>query len=162
MTLIRTVSMFGLLASTGLGCSSERAPAAQADSPVAAVLMSNPIAWAFDAPSAWDDRVTMEDESVAPGAQHHSARAFLYAPADTSVRPQALLAVLVYDSTGWSRLAGEGGPPPGDTIMTREGRVYVASLPQSNPFQAGSRDALAFDSMAVTIDYVRGAFRLVP
>jgi hypothetical protein len=40
--------------------------------------------------------------------------------------------------------------------------VYVASLPQSNPFQAGSRDALAFDSMAVTIDYVRGAFRLVP
>jgi len=78
------------------------------------------------------------------------------------VRPQALLAVLVYDAANWTRLSSESGPPPGDTIMTAGGRVYVASFPQSNPFEAGSRDAVAFDSMSVDMDYVRRAFRTVP
>jgi hypothetical protein len=129
---------------------------------MATTLTDNPIAWTFDAPAGWDDRVTMEDESVAPGALHQSARAFLYVPSDTTVRPQALLAVLVYDSANWARLSSEPGPPAGDTIMTAAGRVYVASLPQSNPFEAGSRDAVAFDSMSVDMSYVRRAFRTVP
>ena len=140
-------------------CARERAPDVVPDTPVAVTLMNNPIAWALEPPGTWDDRVTMEDESVAPGALHYSARAFLFSPRDTSVRPQALLAVLVYDSTNWARMSANAGPPPGDTIMTREGRVYVASLPQSNPFEPGSRDANAFDSLSVTLDYVRRAFR---
>lgn len=140
-------------------CARERAADMVPDTPVAITLMNNPIAWALEPPATWDDRVTMEDESVAPGALHHSARAFLFSPRDSSVRPQALLAVLVYDSTNWARMSAEAGPPPGDTIMTREGRVYVASLPQSNPFAPGSSDAKAFDSLSVTLDYVRQAFR---
>lgn len=140
-------------------CARERGADVVPDTPVAVTLMNNPIAWALEPPATWDERVTMEDESIAPGALHHSARAFLFSPRDSSVRPQALLAVLVYDSTNWARMSAEAGPPPGDTIMTREGRVYVASLPQSNPFAPGSSDAKAFDSLSVTLDYVRQAFR---
>lgn len=158
------LNVFRGLAAVSLGlftaaCARERAPDVVPDTPVAVTLMNNPIAWALEPPGTWDDRVTMEDESVAPGALHHSARAFLFSPRDTSVRPQALLAVLVYDSANWARISAEAGPPPGDTIMTREGRVYVASLPQSNPFAPGSSDAHAFDSLSVTLEYVRRAFR---
>jgi hypothetical protein len=150
-----------LLTVAAAACARENDAGMTADS-AAPTIANNPIAWAFDAPQGWDDRVTMEDESVAPGALHQSARAFLYIPADTSVRPQALLAVLVYDAANWARMSSEPGPPPGDTIMTAAGRVYVASLPQSNPFEGGSRDAVAFDSMSVDIGYVRRAFRRLP
>lgn len=150
-----------LLTVAAAACARENDADMTADS-AAPTIANSPIAWSFDAPPGWDDRVTMEDESVAPGALHQSARAFLYVPADTSVRPQALLAVLVYDTANWARMSSEPGPPPGDTIMTAAGRVYVASLPQSNPFEGGSRDAVAFDSMSVDIDYVRRAFRRLP
>lgn len=153
-------TLVALVLALSAGCARESD--AVSDTAAAVTLANSPIAWAFDAPSGWDDRVTMEDESVAPGALHQSARAFLYVPADTSVRPQALLAVLVYDAANWTRLSAEPGPPAGDTIMTAGGRVYVASLPQSNPFEGGSRDAVAFDSMSVDIGYVRRAFRTVP
>lgn len=158
--VLRTV-VAGVIALAAAACTRERTADVVPDTPVAIILMNNPIAWAFDAPTGWDDRVKMEDESVAPGALHHSARAFLYVPRDTSMRPQALLGVLVYDSANWARVSSEAGPPPGDTIMTAEGRVYVASLPQSNPFEAGSDDALGFDSMSVSIEFVRRAFRTV-
>lgn len=132
------------------------------DTPAAVTLTRDPIAWAFDAPATWDDRVTMVDESVAPGALHYSARAFIYSPSDTSIRPQSLLSVLVFNNTNWATVISESGPPPGDTIVTADGRVYVAALPQSNPFQAGSADAAAFDSMSVDMSYVRAAFRRLP
>lgn len=151
-----------LLLVAAAACARETADDVPADSAAATTVSENPIAWSLDAPASWDDRVTMHDESVAPGTMHQSARAFLYLPADTSIRPQALLAVLVYDAADWARLSSEPGPPPGDTIMTANGRVYVASLPQSNPFVEGSRDAVVFDSMSVDIDYVRRAFRRLP
>lgn len=132
------------------------------DTPAVVTLTNDPIAWAFDAPSTWDDRVTMVDESVAPGALHYSARAFVFSPSDTSLRPQSLLSVLVFNNTNWATVTSERGPPPGDTIVTAEGRVYVAALPQSNPFEAGSADAQAFDSMSVDMPYVRTAFRRLP
>ncbi len=151
-----------LLLVAAAACARERADEVPADSAAATTISEHPIAWSLDAPTSWDDRVTIHDESVAPGTLHQSARAFLYLPADTSIRPQALLAVLVYGTADWARLSSEPGPPPGDTIMTANGRVYVASLPQSNPFVEGSRDAVAFDSMSVDIGYVRRAFRRLP
>lgn len=132
------------------------------DTPAVVTLTNDPIAWAFDAPPTWDDRVTMVDESVAPGALHYSARAFIFSPSDTSLRPQSLLSVLVFNNTNWARVTSEQGPPPGDTIVTADGRVYVAALPQSNPFETGSADAQAFDSMLVDMTYVRTAFRRLP
>jgi hypothetical protein len=53
------------------------------------------------------------------------------------------------------------GPPVGDEITRERGNVYVASLPQSNPFAPGSADAKAFDARAGPLADVRKGFRVV-
>ncbi len=140
-----------LLLTTALACAPEPPP------PPAAA--PSPIAWAFDAPSHWDDRVTLAEDE-APG-DYLSARVFLYAPRDTTVRPQVLLGVVVYDSATWARVAAEPGPPQGDSLTSAAGQVFVAGMPQSNPFVPGSADALTFDSLTVSLDTVRLRFRVV-
>jgi hypothetical protein len=103
----------------------------------------------------------MEDVPAAMIGRARSSRAFHFVPADTSVATQGILLIAVYDSATWSAVVGEGGPPQGDTLMTSEGHVVVAGLPQSNPFAAGSPDARAFDSLAVTLAEARKGFRIL-
>ena len=73
----------------------------------------------------------------------------VYLPADSSIRPQTLVVVAVYDSATWSAVRAEAGPPPGDSVAARAGRDYVVGLPQSNPFPPGSKDAVRFDSLGL-------------
>jgi len=84
-----------------------------------------------------------------PTAERGRARrgsfVFLYQPSDSSLRPQALLVVAVYDSAAWQAVRAEGGPPPGDSVTARGGSVYVLALPQSNPFVPNTADAILFD-----------------
>jgi hypothetical protein len=87
---------------------------------------------------------------------------FHYLPTDTTLRPQALLGIVVYDSLQWAQLRSEEGPPPGDSLTTVNGQVFAAGLPQSNPFVPASADARAFDSLAVDLEKVRRAFRVLP
>lgn len=119
-----------------------------------------PLAGAFDAPSNWGDRVRLDDDP-APGTAL-SARRFHYLPADSTLRPQVLLGIVVYDSAQWARLSAEEGPPQGDSLTAVNGQVFVAGFPQSNPFVATSADARAFDSLAVDLAVVRKAFRVLP
>jgi hypothetical protein len=118
------------------------------------------IAWSFDAPPSWGDRVQLEDNATMPGAWR-SARLFVYTPRDTTVRPQTLLAIIVYDSAAWAELRREEGPPQGDSLSSHAGQVFVASLPQSNPFAQGSADARTFDSLVVDATEVRRRFRVM-
>jgi len=67
----------------------------------------------------------------------------------TSEQMRARPGVLVFsylpsDSAVWSAVRAEGGPPPGDSVVARGGRVYVVGLPQSNPFPEQSADAVLF------------------
>ena len=80
---------------------------------------------------------------------------------DTTVRPQVLLGIVVYDSATWARVAAEPGPPQGDSLLSVAGQVFVAGLPQSNPFADGSPDFFTFDSLAVALDRVRQGFRVL-
>lgn len=102
-------------------------------------------------PDRWINRFrtdtlpTVERGTALPGALN-----LVYVPVDSTAIPQTLVVVAMYDSVAWRAVKAEGGPPPGDSVMTHNGRVYVLSLPQSNPFEAGSADALAFDSLALT------------
>ena len=91
-----------------------------------------------------DSLASTERGSARPGALN-----IVYLPVDTTVLPQTLVVVAVYDSIAWARVKKEGGPPPGDSIKAAGGRVYVLGLPQSNPFTPGSVDALKFDSLAL-------------
>ena len=91
-----------------------------------------------------DTLSTAERGMARPGALN-----IVYLPQDTSVIPQTLIVVAVYDSAAWAKVKAEGGPPPGDSLLANNGRVYVLALPQSNPFTPGSVDALKFDSLAL-------------
>ncbi|MDP1857358.1 MAG: hypothetical protein Q8K82_01735 [Gemmatimonadaceae bacterium] len=135
----------------------------------AAAMVSTPhapLSWRFDVPSVWDDRVRMvndpeeTDRLAAQGI--HGARSFEYVPRDSSEVPQRLLGVWVYDSSAWDKVSAEPGPAQGDEIARGPGVVYIAGLPQSNPFAPGSVDAPEFDKRTITLDAVKRNFRVVP
>lgn len=123
------------------------------------------LSWRFVSPESWDDRVRIVDDPE--GVQRlkeqgiHAARLFEYLPRDTSIVPQALLGVYVYDSTAWAKLEGEEGPPQGEVVTRGPGVVYVVGFPQSNPFAPGSADSVEFDRRAVTMEYVKRAFQVL-
>ncbi len=137
--------------------------AAVAEKTVDAPLQA--LSWRLESPASWDDRVRIVDDPE--GVQRlkeqgiHAARLFEYLPRDTSIVPQTLLGVYVYDSTAWAKLEREEGPPQGEVVARGPGMVYVVGFPQSNPFAPGSADSVEFDKRAVTMEYVKRAFHVV-
>ncbi len=102
-------------------------------------------------PPRWSRIFRVDSLSSAErGTARAGALNIVYLPRDTTQLPQTLMVVAVYDSIAWHQLKVGGGPPPGDSVATTAGRVYVLSLPQSNPFLPGSADAAKFDSLALT------------
>ena len=101
-------------------------------------------------PARWTGLVRTDTLStVERGTARLGAMNIVYLPQDTSIIPQTIVVVAVYDAVAWQKLKAEGGPPPGDSLMSKDGRVYVLALPQSNPFSPGSVDAVKFDSLAL-------------
>ena len=81
---------------------------------------------------------TAERGSALPGAL-----VFEYLPSDSTIHPQALMAVAVYDSVTWRAVRAEQGPPPGDSVAAKLGRIYVIGLPQNDSqFRARIDEAL--------------------
>lgn len=123
------------------------------------------LSWALSAPATWDDRVVMVDdpEGIAGLREQgiRSARLFNYVPYDTTIVPQTLLGVYVYDSTAWARVEAEGGPPQGELLRRSPGIAYIVSFPQSNPFAEGVRDFNEFALRSVGRAFVDSAFRVV-
>ncbi len=137
-------------------CASENRPPVEQPTVTSS---TNPIGWVFDVPPSWDDRVKLED-SVPGTGTYRSARVFTYAPRDTSIVPQILLGIFVYDSAAWAEVSRQEGPPQGDSLTSAAGQVFIASLPQSNPFAEGSADYKTFDSLSVDLAAVRKGFRV--
>ena len=131
------------------GCGGDRDDAAPPPPDAApAAVVSADGTFEILVPARWtgayriDSLSTPEQGTARPGALN-----LVYLPADTAVRPQTLVVVAVYDSAAWAAVRAEQGPPPGDSVSSRAGRVYVVGLPQSNPFAPGSPDAARFDSL---------------
>ncbi len=124
------------------------------------------LSWALSAPASWDERVVMVDdpEGIAGLREQgiRSARLFNYVPYDTTIVPQTLLGVYVYDSTAWARVEAEEGPPQGELLRRSPGIAYIVSFPQSNPFADGVRDFNEFARRSVDRAFVDSAFRVVP
>ena len=149
--------------------SSPNGKASDSSAASAAAMVSTPrapLSWRFEIPLTWDDRVRMvnDPEGAARLATQgiHGARSFEYLPRDSSAVPQRLLAVWVHDSSAWDKVSAEQGPALGDEIARGPGVVYIAGLPQSNPFAPGSVDAVEFDKRTMTLDAVKRNFRVVP
>jgi hypothetical protein len=108
------------------------------DAPDGSYVLELPIRWTGH--FRVDSLSTSEQMRARPGVL-----VFSYLPSDSTQRPQALAVIAVYDSAAWAAVRAEGGPPPGDSVVARGGRVYVVGLPQSNPFPARSADAVLFE-----------------
>jgi hypothetical protein len=115
------------------------------DTSVAAVVADSTGTYELDLPARWQGHFRVDSLSTAErGRAQPGAFVFQYLPSDSTLRPQALLVIAVYDSAVWRAVLAEGGPSPGDSVAARNGRVYVVGLPQSNPFAPGSTDATVF------------------
>jgi hypothetical protein len=115
------------------------------DTSVAAVVADSSGMYQLDLPTRWQGHFRVDSLSTAErGRAYPGAFVFQYLPSDSTLRPQALLVVAVYDSAIWQSVRAEAGPPPGDSVAARDGHVYVVGLPQSNPFAPGSTDATVF------------------
>jgi hypothetical protein len=60
----------------------------------------------------------------------------------------------------WTRIEAEAGPPIGTVIESLDAWVYIAQLPQSNPYSPGSPDGEQFDAMRLSIRDVRARFSI--
>ena len=88
---------------------------------------------------------TQERGDALPGALQYS-----YLPQDGKAHSETLVAVAVYDSAAWAHVRADSGPPPGDSVAAKNGRIYIVALPQSNPFASGTTDSTAFASLELT------------
>lgn len=127
----------------------------------ASVVVAGPDAtYELMIPARWTGRYHIDSLSTAErGRALPGAVVFEYIPADTTIRPQALLALAVYDSATWRGVRAEEGPPPGDSVAAHAGRVYVIGLPQSNPFAPGSTDATVFQGLQLRPTELEGIIR---
>lgn len=158
---MRVRNLGALLLAAALGCGGARPhAAARADS--AGVMVAAPDgSYELVLPARWTGVYRIDSLSTQErGAARHGALNLVYLPADSSIRPQTLVVVAVYDSAEWVATRAEQGPPPGDSVAARGGRIYIVGLPQSNPFAPGSRDAIRFDSLGLRPGEVAGLVRL--
>ena len=117
----------------------ERAPS---DEPV---FEDADVGLSVSVPASWRGRYTTERDTVT-GLPALRVWLFQYHPRDTSIVPQTLMAIAVYDTASWRRVSAEDGPPVGEVVRTSGNRVAVVGWPQSNPFPPGA-DSATFDSL---------------
>ena len=123
------------------------------------------VAWKFVAPPSWSERtrsVPINDSTrgrLYPGAR--AVEKFDYVPADPKLGAQTLLLITVYDSVTWAKIDAEDGPPVGDVITRDAGNVYVASLPQSNPYPPSNIESKEFEARTVQLEDVKKGFLVV-
>jgi hypothetical protein len=145
------------------GCGSRKEPSEERVAAPAAIVMRDagirfmpPLKWSRERlsvrPLHADSAAAMELSGAAHGV------AFDYKAEQPGHRNQPLLRILVFDRNRWASLAAEGGPPVGEAIDSVGGWIYVAALPQSNPYRDETLDADQFDDMHLSLDDVRAAF----
>jgi len=130
----------------------------------AAVYDSPEAGFTFALPPAWqggyriDARHGGDADRVAPRSRH--AVTFQYVPLASAVPEQVLLRILAFGRADWEAIVKAAGPQPGMQVGERADVVYVASVPQGNPFDKGSADWKRYGAMALSPDQVRQAFAL--
>ena len=113
----------------------------------------------FAVPDVWEQRYTATERVSAPeypGAK--SVSEFMFLPMSGGT-PPALLTIIQYPEAEWKTIAGSG-KAVGSVVAEGGGRVFVAQLLSSNPFPAGSEDAVAIAPMLVNAEQVKKAMRV--
>ncbi|MEO8032699.1 MAG: hypothetical protein ABJC74_02710 [Gemmatimonadota bacterium] len=135
-------------------CSPAKPSAAARGTPTVGLLKPTPASeYQVRIPPRWaglyrlDTLSTQERGNAPPGAIQYA-----YLPQNSTQHSETLIAIVVYDSAAWAQVRAEGGPPPGDSVAQRNGRIYIVALPQSNPFASGTADSTAFQALELTAD----------
>lgn len=112
----------------------------------------------FAVPDVWEQRYTATERAKAPefpGAR--SVSEFMFLPMSGGT-PPALLTLIQYPEADWKTVSASG-KARGSVVAEGGGRVFVAQLLTSNPFPAGSEDAVAIAPMLLTAEQVKQAMR---
>jgi serine beta-lactamase-like protein LACTB len=121
--------------------------------------------FSFAIPASWEERygVATDAGEEAKSAHPKAMRAvsFRYIPTGRGREAERLVTFLAFPRADWESIAGEEGPPVGEIVVEKGDRVWVAVLPQSNPYPPGTPDAKGFDQMRLPIDRVRAGFRVL-
>lgn len=107
----------------------------------------------FAVPDVWEQRYTATERAKAPeypGAK--SVSEFMFLPLSGGT-PPVLLTLIQYAAAEWKTISASG-KAPGTQVAEKGGRVFVASLLSTNPFPAGSEDAVAIAPMLLTTEQV--------
>ncbi|MED4780111.1 hypothetical protein [Brevibacillus choshinensis] len=114
-------------------------------------LYINPQAnFSFNPPTSWNGHYKVNQYAgvdavkILPSAKH--VVQFDYTAKDGK-DAETLLMISVFSKNDWTRLSSEEGPPVGTAIAESNGMVYVATSPQSNPFDSQSEDGKLFDQL---------------
>ena len=114
----------------------------------------------FAVPDVWEQRYTATERAKAPeypGTK--TVTEFLFLPLSGGT-PPALLTILQYSEKDWKAVGAGPSKPSGTVVAEGGGRVFVALLLVSNPFPAGSEDAVAIAPMLMTPEQVSKAMRI--
>ncbi|USG68271.1 hypothetical protein NDK47_13725 [Brevibacillus ruminantium] len=114
-------------------------------------VYTNPQAnFSFKPPVSWNGHYKVSQyagadaDKILPSAKH--VMKFEYTTKDGK-DAETLLMLSVFAKNDWTRLASEQGTPVGSEITEANGMVYVATTPQSNPFDLQSEDGKLFDQL---------------
>ena len=141
------------------------APAAAAAAPATGELASSRTFnsllgdFQFAVPDVWEQRYTATERGKSPefpGAK--SVSEFMFLPMSGGT-PPALLTLIQYPEAEWKTISASG-KVPGSVVAEAGGRVFVAQLLPSNPFPAGSEDAVAIAPMLLTPEQVSKGMRV--
>lgn len=148
------------------GCGSGKQPESRSGrgrTPGVSPVVLRDVGVRFAPPIRWNaDRVVVRELDPDTAAVELSGAArgatFDYKAEQPGHQNKSLLRILVFDRSRWRAHLAEGGVPAGEPIDSVGNWVYVASLPQSNPYRDETLDADQFEDMHLTIDEVRAAF----
>lgn len=173
MQRIGCVVTLAVLAACGRGTPSAAADTTAAAAPAAAVPppASGKLAssgtftsllgdYEFAVPDVWGQRYTATERAKPPeypGTK--TVTEFLFLPISGGT-PPVLLTILQYSEKDWKTVGAGPSRPSGTVVAEGGGRVYVAGLLASNPFPAGSEDAVAIAAMLMTPEQVSKAMRI--
>jgi hypothetical protein len=115
----------------------------------------------FTLPERWGGEVSVRETEPAdlewtPPAPDRVFQ-FLLQPRDPRFASENLFNLYVYDEDVWEGAAGALGDSIGTEVDRRDNRVYVLSVPWSNPFPEGSVDHGRFERFRMNADEIREA-----
>jgi hypothetical protein len=174
MQRIGYVAMTAVLAACGRGTPSGAADTTAAAAPAAApappqaaselassrTFYSQLSDFQFAVPDVWEQRYTATERANAPEYPRSKTVSEFMFLALSGGTPPTLLTIIQYSQADWKAVSSGSGKPGGTVVSEGRGRVFVALFLPTNPFPAGSDDAVAIAGMMLTPEQVKKAMRV--